>query len=84
MPDLHQALNPPSLRSESITGPVIDVLFRSPRSQTAADHKRDQDGNKYTKFQSRMWVGTAGLTRLRVRNPTTPSRRSTEYRPQSL
>jgi hypothetical protein len=39
------------VHAQSFTGPVLGVFFRSPRSQTAADHKYDQDGKKYRQFQ---------------------------------
>src|SRR5271169_704967 len=45
-----QSAEPSPRGIQSFTGSLLRSLFRSPRRQTAADHKCDHDGKKDSKF----------------------------------
>ena len=50
-PESHRPVQAFAPRRSRLHRASVRRLFRSPRHQTAADHKRQQDGNKDSKFQ---------------------------------
>src|ERR1700685_1155875 len=46
-----QSAEPSPRGIQSVTGSLLRSLFRSPRRPTAADHKRDHEGKKDSKFR---------------------------------
>jgi hypothetical protein len=46
-----QSAEPSPRGIQSVTGPLLRSLFRSPRRHTAADHKCDHDGKKDSEFR---------------------------------